>query len=170
MRREQPHTQRRCRRAQSNLQLRTAASSSVAAVALLAPWIAVDVIAVHFPEAGSVFGHKPKPAYPLRTLPEVEVWHQKTCRTTVLGFERRAIECERDPRFPTGEVLQRQVCCITAVGIRHCEFSRRLDASQQRIHRHALPLRAQLTPLGDAVNIAGDVLGRELSELIPTPG
>src|SRR5713101_9476604 len=65
---------------------------SVAAVPLLAPWVAIHVIAVGLPEAGLVLLHQLESAHPFRALPEIQVWDQEPRRAAMLGLEWRTIE------------------------------------------------------------------------------
>src|SRR5258707_1336561 len=97
--------------------------ASVAAVSLLPPRVAIQVITVHFPEAWFVVSHEPQTAHPFSALPEVQVRHQKTGRTAVFRLEGRAIEREGDPRFSTSDVFERQVGRVTTIGERHNELS-----------------------------------------------
>src|SRR5207253_4894950 len=46
---------------------------------------------------------------------------------------------------------------------------RRADHDEPRVDGDALPAGVQLRPLGDAVDVAGDLLARQVAELIPGP-
>src|SRR6266545_4644278 len=104
----------------------------VAPVPLLAPWIAVVVVAVLLPEARRVLGAQRQPAHPLRALPEIEVRHEQTRRPAVLGLERLAVVPECDPRLASRHVLERKVRRVAAVAERDDELRRGFDAVQQR--------------------------------------
>src|SRR4051812_27222682 len=65
-------------------------STSVVRVALLAPWVAVHVVAAQLPEAGLVPRGELQPLQPLGRLPEVEVRHEQPRRPAVVGLERPA--------------------------------------------------------------------------------
>src|ERR687894_168809 len=72
---------------------------SVVPVALLAPGVAVVVVADALPEARVVLGSQLQPAHPLGALPEVEVRDEQPCRSPVLGLELLAVVAVRDPRL-----------------------------------------------------------------------
>src|SRR5215468_12759790 len=65
-------------------------SSLVTVVPLLAPRVAVVVIAVRFPESGLIAIDETQLSHPLRALPEVEVRYEEPRGAAVLGLERRA--------------------------------------------------------------------------------
>jgi len=44
-----------------------------------------------------------------------------------------------------------------------------VDPAQDRVDRDALPAGAELGPLGDAVDVDRDLLGRQRAELLPSP-
>ena len=68
--------------------------------------------------------------------------------------------CSRDdPGLAAGEVREREVGRVAAVGERHRERALRLDPLEQGVDRDAAEARAELRPLGHAVDVAGD--GRE---------
>src|SRR5256885_10578252 len=100
--------------------------SLVAAVALLFPRVAADVIAEGLPESGCLFLGEVQPTDPLRALPEVEVRHHEPSRAAVLGIEWRPVVLVRDEGLAVDEVRQTEVRCISAVGDRK---STRLNSS-----------------------------------------
>src|SRR6266568_9303240 len=108
---------------------------SVAAVPLLAPWVAVHVIAVGLPEAGLVLRHKLQSAHPLRALPEIEMRHQEPRWAAMYGLEWRTIEVEGHPGLTARNVLERQVCGVAAVRKGHHVLSGRVETVQQGIDR-----------------------------------
>src|SRR4051794_40959844 len=93
----------------------TAAGASVALVALFEPGVAAVVVAVLFPEAGFVVVEHPQPGDELRALPEVEVRHDEPRRSAVLTREWLPVDLPRDPRFPPGDVGQRQIGRVAGV-------------------------------------------------------
>src|ERR1700730_14076860 len=56
--------------------------------ALLAPGVAIDVVAAELPEAGFVALGKLERIQPLRRFPEVEMRYQETRRATMVGRDR----------------------------------------------------------------------------------
>src|ERR687897_1060351 len=64
---------------------------SIASIALLAPGVAVDVVAERLPEARLVVLHEAQPADPLGRFPEAEVWDQQARRAAMLGHQRLAV-------------------------------------------------------------------------------
>src|SRR5215218_8029757 len=67
------------------------AGASVIGVALLAPRVAVGVIAAQFPEAGGVGVCELQAVDPLGRFPEIEMRHQKPRRSTMIGGDRLAV-------------------------------------------------------------------------------
>src|SRR5215203_3525678 len=67
--------------------LRGTLAISVSPVALLAPRVAMVVVAEGLPEARLVLGHEPEAPYPLGTLPEVEVRDEKAGGAAMLRRE-----------------------------------------------------------------------------------
>jgi hypothetical protein len=86
--------------------------------------------------------------------------HQEASGATVLRFERRAVELMRDPRLAVGDVREGKVRRVSAVTPRNYEFALRIDAVKERFDRDPGPGRVELRPLGDAVDVAGDGVGR----------
>src|SRR4029079_3925088 len=68
-----------------------AGGSSVAAVTLLTPGIAVIVVAQRLPEAGLVSGQQAEATHPLGALPEIQVRHDQARRSTVCRLQRLAV-------------------------------------------------------------------------------
>src|SRR5882672_12588797 len=66
------------------------------AIALFRPRVAPHVVAVLLPEPGNVLVHQREAPYPLRALPEIQVWHQQPGGAAVLGHEPFTIPLERD--------------------------------------------------------------------------
>src|SRR6478735_10531192 len=84
-------------------------TGSVAPVALLAPGIAVVVVADALPEAGLVVHAEAQPPHPLGALPEVEVRDQEAGGASVLGLEVLPVVADRHPRLAARDVLEGQV-------------------------------------------------------------
>src|SRR5207237_9738461 len=77
--------------------------ASVAPVPLLAPWVAVVVVADALPEPGLVLGAQLQAAHPLGALPEVKVGDEQPGRAAVLGLELLAVEGECRPCLAGGD-------------------------------------------------------------------
>src|SRR5918993_3993768 len=73
------------------------AATSVSPVALLAPGVAVIVVAQRLPETGLVLVYQPQAPHPLGALPEVEVGDEQAGRAAVLRRERLALVGVGDP-------------------------------------------------------------------------
>src|SRR5262245_47596696 len=144
-------------------------TSLVSPVALLAPGVSVVVVAQRLPETGDVVGREPETPDPLGALPEVQVWHQQAGRTAVYRLQGLPLVGVCHPRLASRHVLERQVRRVVAVAEGCDVLGRRLHPLQQRIHRDALPPGAQLRPLGDAVDVPGDLLRGQPLELLPRP-
>src|SRR5579864_1606992 len=71
-------------------------AGSLLAEPLFLPWIAVHVVAVALPETGLIVIQKFDACYPLRALPGVELRHDQSRGTAVLGGNRLAVVQERD--------------------------------------------------------------------------
>ena len=82
---------------------------SVAPVALLAPGVAVHVVAVALPEAGGVLVEEPEAPHPLHRLPEIEVRHHQSQRPPVVGFEWLASERVGEEVLGPDEICDRNV-------------------------------------------------------------
>src|SRR5262245_59576756 len=115
------------------------AVGSVTRVALLAPGVAVLVVAVAFPEPRGVLVTDLDTVDPLGTLPEVEMRDQEPCRSTVLGMEWLAVVLERDPCAPALQVPEWQVRRIPAVRVRERERTAGTDFAEQQVERHTAP-------------------------------
>ena len=87
----------------------------------------------------------------------------------MLGLERLALILERDPCPASGHVLQGQVGGVAAVAEHQHVLSAGLDALEQRVDGHAGPLRIELRPGGDAVDVDREILAGERLELVPAP-
>src|SRR6185437_14989349 len=140
-----------------------------ALVPLLAPWVSVVVVAELLPEAALVAEHQVEAGDPLGGLPEVQVRHEEPGGAAVLGAQRLAVVFVGDPCLAVAQVRQRRVRRVAAIAAGHDISGVRLDAVEQRVERDAAPVRAELGPLSDAVDVRGDGLGRQGGELLPVP-
>src|SRR6516225_9419493 len=134
------------------------AARSVSLVALFLPWVSVVVVAVCLPEAGLVGRLEPEAAYPLGALPEVVLRDEQACGAAVRGLERLTVIAEDHPGFAVRDVLERQVGGVATVRVGGHVLSCRFDSLEERVDRDALP-----------VDVAGDLLGRQVAELLPAP-
>src|SRR5207247_8845246 len=107
--RPRPAARERCSwfgRSPRRARARFPAASSVAAVALLFPRVAVVVVAVVLPETGLVLGAQLEATHPLGALPEVEVRDEQPGRATMLRLEGLASGLLRDPSLAAGHLDQ----------------------------------------------------------------
>src|ERR1700712_4906115 len=88
-------------------------TGSVTLVPLFGPGIASIVITITFPEALLVVVHQGDLGDPLRALPEVQMRDDHPDRTAVLPGQRFVLVRPHHPGLATGDIGQRQVCCIT---------------------------------------------------------
>ena len=82
--------------------------------------------------------------------------HQQPRGAPMLGLQRPAVVAEGHTCLATGDVLGRQVRGVAAVAERQHVRGVGRHLVQQRVHRHAAPLGAQLGPAGDAVDVHSD--------------
>src|SRR5215213_8593488 len=143
---------------QSSLPRARSSATSVPPVALLAPGVAVVVVAEGLPEAGFVFGDQPQSSHPLGALPEVQVRHEQAGRTAVLGLERLAAVGVSDPGLTACDIIQRQVRGVAAVAEGDDVLGSDLYFFKKCVHRDTFPPCAQLRPLSDTVDVCGDLL------------
>src|SRR5262249_5552669 len=101
--------------------------SSVAAVTLLFPRVAVVVVAVGLPESGLVVLVHLEASYPLGALPEIQVRHEQPRRATVLRLQRLVLVLVGDPRLSVGEIRQRKIRRVAAVAKGEDVFGARID-------------------------------------------
>src|SRR5215472_13193994 len=145
------------------------AARSVSRVALFLPWVAVVVVAVCLPEAGLVGRVEPEAPYPLGALPEVVVRDEQARGAAVLGLERLTSVGEDHPGLAARDVPERQVGRVAAVRVLGHVLGCRLDPFEERVDRDASPDGVELGPLGHAVDVAGDLLARQGTGLLPGP-
>src|SRR5258708_9454460 len=93
----------------------------------------------------------------------------------LLAFQASVVACDVAFFFQAEDGIRDdlvtgvQTCALPILGEGHDKFSGRLDAFEDRIHGDALPGGVERGPLGDAVDVLGDVLGRQLAEVLPGP-
>jgi len=78
----------------------------------------------------------------------------------------------RNHRLAPDQVLNGNIGTVVTVAVDHREGRRKLRQArrvEQRVNRHALPVRVELRPLGDAVNVDLHACLRERLEVDPTP-
>jgi hypothetical protein len=87
----------------------------------------------------------------------------------MLGLQLLAVVAERDPGLVVGQVFQGQVGALAAVGGDQREAGAGLHPLQEGVQRHPLPGGAELGPVGDAVEVDGDLLAGQGAEAGPVP-
>src|ERR671910_81956 len=70
---------------------------------------------------------------------------------------------------PSQSGMSRKRLLVRGVAERRDVLRGSLQAFEQGLNRDALPPGVELRPLGDAVDVAGDLLGGERPELLPRP-
>src|SRR2546423_5962525 len=128
----------------------------VSPVTLLAPRVAIEVVAVGLPESRVLLVLEPDATHPLRALPEIEVRDEQSRGTAVLRMEWLAVELVCDPRLAVHDVLEWQVFRVAAVAESRDVLGRGVHAFHQRVERHALPRGVELRPLRHAMDVFGD--------------
>src|SRR5262249_44748115 len=98
-----------------------------------------------------------------------EVRDEHARGATMLRIERFAAVREGDPGHAARDVLERDVRRVATVAELDHVLRGRLDAVEQRVDGDALPVRVELRPLGDTVDVDGDLLPRQRTELLPRP-
>src|SRR4051794_7680334 len=97
---------------------------------------------------------------PLRALPEVEVRDEQAGRAAVLAGQWLALVFPDDPGLAAGQVLERGVRRVAAVGEGHHVGRRRVEARglEQLVDGDARERRVELRPLRHAMYVPGDGL------------
>jgi hypothetical protein len=103
-------------------------------IPLLAPWVSVVVVAELLPEAGGIVKHQLDAADPLGRFPEIQVWDQQSCGSTVLRDKLFSVLLKGDPRFAVEQILQRQVGAVTALAVSHRVICLGLNVGKQSVH------------------------------------
>ena len=127
------------------------------------------VIAEGLPEAGLVLVEQPEPPDPLDALPEVQVGHEQPSRPPVLRLQVGAVAGERHPGLTVDDVGERKVRRVVTLCEGDHVLGARVDATEERVDRDAPPAGRQLRPLGDAMDVDGDVLRGQGAKLRPRP-
>src|ERR1700757_2791993 len=94
---------------------------SIVGITLLGPGIAAVVITAHLPIARRIFGKEFDRLYPLRTLPEIEMWHHEAHRPAMLDRQRLASPTMGEQGVVSSEILQAEVGGVAVVGMQHHE-------------------------------------------------
>src|SRR5262245_28030563 len=148
------------------------AGPSITVVPLFLPGVAVAVVAERFPETTLVVIHEAQSPHPLGALPEVQMRHKQPGWTAMHGVKGCALVTRRDSALAVDEVLDRKVCRVTPVAMRHdvrCEWIRHAGRLQQIVEGHTQPGGIELRQLGDAVDSRPDRGLRQPLELGPGP-
>src|ERR1700738_270863 len=90
-------------------------SSRIVGVALLAPGIAVHVIAALLPETRLVARCEAQALDPFRALPEIQVRYEQPRRSAVLRRHRRSSIARSDHGLRAGEIGDRKVRVVAIV-------------------------------------------------------
>ena len=98
--------------------------------------------------------------------------HATVTGVILLGRQRLAVVVGGHHALAIDQILDRQVGGVTAIAVGH-EIGRRRLVEPRRldqvIDRHALPFRPKLAPLGDAMDVDGDLGLRQGLKLLPRP-
>src|SRR6185437_11943005 len=107
-----------------------------AAVALLAPWVAVHVVAVLLPEARHVEVEKLEAAHPFGALPEIQMRHEQAKGPPMLRHQIDVIMPEREQILRAIEVGQGKVGGVLRVRVHDNEggFGLRTRAAQNLLN------------------------------------
>src|SRR5262249_25951224 len=128
-----------------------------------------DVVAIALPEARLLVVHYPQTLDPLGALPEIEVGDEQARRPSVLPWQRLTLMLRHHPRLAGGQALDSHVGCVAPLRVGARVRVPRLSPLEQEVHRHPTEVRAELRPLGDAVDVCWDRLPGERVELLPGP-
>src|SRR4029453_18958861 len=74
------------------------ATSFVARITLLPPWVPINMVAETFPKARFILVHQRNTSQPLCALPQIQMGDKKPCRSAVFRCEIFVVKTERDPR------------------------------------------------------------------------
>src|SRR5205085_972667 len=124
------------------------------------PGVAVVVVAERLPEAAPVVLHEAQAAHPLGALPEIEVGDEHAGGAAMFGRERSALVGVDDVGLAVDDVGEGQVSGVAAIGV--CQYvagaAVKLDVLEEGVYAYAFPVRVELGPLGDAVDVGGEGL------------
>src|SRR5919202_7035661 len=87
----------------------------VSPITLLAPGVAVVVVAQALPETWFVVVHEPQASNPLGALPEIEVRDEQARRAAVLGLQWLPLVGVGDPRLAIRHVLEGHVGRVSPI-------------------------------------------------------
>ena len=91
------------------------------------------MVAELLPEAGGIVKHQLDAADPLGRFPEIQVWDQQSCGSTVLGDKLFSVVLKGDPGFAVEQILQWQVGALTAVAVSHRVICLGLNVGKQSV-------------------------------------
>src|SRR5215472_12681915 len=94
---------------------------------------------------------------------------KKSCGATMFRGKIFVVKSERDPCLLVSEIRKRQICCVVTVRSHHCILGVGFYLAKKDVERHTFPMRAELRPSCDAVQINRNVLGGQLSKRFPIP-
>src|SRR6202140_2225647 len=140
--------------------------------ALLAPGVAIDVVAAELPEAGLIAFGELQGVQPLRRFPEIKMRYEKARRAAMVGRNRRVLIGQRDHRLLSGKVLQRHVGAVALEAMGEqvgCWRFADPGVGKEIVDGDSGPVGVELAPLGDAVDVTVKFRARQRVELIPRP-
>ena len=146
--------------------------SLVVVVSLLAPRVSVHVVSVCLPEAGRVFVAEAQSPDPLGGFPEIEMGHEQPHRSAVCGFKRFAVEGVCEHCLSIDDVFGWDVRGVSAVAPCHDVVAGRFvnaGSCEEVVYGYSAPIRVELRPLGDAVDVGMQVGLGQLVEFLPVP-
>src|SRR5438270_9894967 len=94
---------------------------------------------------------------------------KKSCGAAVFRGKIFVVKSERYPCLLVSEIRKRQICCVVTVGTHHCILGVSFFLAKDGVERHAFPMRAELRPSRDAVQISRNVLGGQLPNRFTIP-
>src|SRR5262249_49146324 len=94
---------------------------------------------------------------------------KKSRGATVFRSKIFVVKSERDPCLLVSEIRKRQICCVVTVRTHHCILGVGFYPGKDRVERYTFPMRAELRPSCDAVQINRNVLGGQLLKRFPIP-
>src|SRR5208282_613116 len=140
-------------------------------VALLAPRVAVIVIAAHLPEARAVLGGKLDALQPLGTLPEIEPGNDHAHRTAVLAAQGLALPARGEKHVAACELGERHVGGVAVVALEDDVPGLGLGSGERQdvLGTHPLPTVVVARPGGHAMNVGARAATRQGRESGPLP-
>ena len=145
-------------------------AGSVTPISLLTPRITVVVVAGALPEALLILAQQLDFPHPLRALPQVQVRYEQPGWPAVLGRQRLAVVANTPPRPDRpGDPPAAGSCCSRRTNAPVTKSAAVSPIRHQRVQADALPRRAELRPLRDAVQVDGHRVGWQAPQLGPRP-